>query len=226
MGLTIIEKIYLWCLKMSSKVSERGEPSAGYWHDKVRTNALEIVSLYGEGKILEVGCGEGLFLRKLLDANPRCHAYGVDNWPEALSKAQQRLSGKPVSLSKGNIMHLPFPEGYFDAVVCINVFVNMKDKEEARLAIEEMSRVCKPGGKMIVEFRNSLNIFVVLKFKLAVYYDAAVRTKTIFLSAFREQDIAAFLKEAHFKVKKTHYIGFFSKRSAPIVILVAEKEKR
>ena len=50
----------------------------------------------------------------------------------------------------GDIYHLPFPDGSFPVVVMIEVLEHLQ--EPAR-ALEEVARVLKPGGKLILTTR-------------------------------------------------------------------------
>ena len=59
----MIPKVYYWLHKKFSKPDERGEYSAGVWQDAVREKVFELCT-FSSGKLLEVGCGEGLFLLK------------------------------------------------------------------------------------------------------------------------------------------------------------------
>lgn len=208
---------------MVSRPQERGKPSAGYWHGKVRRHAVEMCLSY-EGRVLEVGCGEGLFLNQLLEAKPDIEAWGVDSWPEILERAGDLLRGHGVlaaRLIKADIKNTPFEGGYFDAVVCVNVFLNLPGLSEVRGVIREMGRVCRRGGRIIVEFPNRLNPLVVFKYKLAKYYDPTFGRHP--LTAFFRKDVAAILKEEGFDLLRERCLDFPVKRFAPIILMEAVK---
>ncbi|MEN9390237.1 MAG: hypothetical protein RLZZ283_337 [Candidatus Parcubacteria bacterium] len=50
----------------------------------------------------------------------------------------------------GDIHALPFPDGTFDRVLCVEVLEHVKDP---RQAFKEMKRVLKPGGKIVLSTR-------------------------------------------------------------------------
>jgi SAM-dependent methyltransferase len=52
----------------------------------------------------------------------------------------------------GSLPRLPFPDGRFDAVVCVGVIDRLPDPE-APLA--ELGRVLRPGGTLLVSFPNA-----------------------------------------------------------------------
>ncbi len=219
----MIRRMYYWLHQRVSVPAERGEFSAGYWQAKVRRLAGEICASYG-GRILEVACGEGLFLSQLLRRNASLEAWGVDSWPQILNRARQRLTEQgslQVRLIEADARRLPLEDMSFDAVVCINSFICLPDLEAAREVLGEMARVCKPGGRLVVEFRNKANVLLRAKYALARFYDAS--TKRHPLSTFYEKDIVACLKEKDFSVRQARYVDFPVKRWAPIIILEAHK---
>lgn len=222
----LVERFYGWLHSKSSPSGERGEYSAGFWQNKIRENAVALASSYS-GRVLEAGCGEGLFLEGLRKANPKLELYGVDSWPDILSKAQKRLADYGVRLEEGDVFKLPFFDAYFDAVVCINVFINLNFKNSHGIdaAIAELARVCKPGGHIILEFRNALNILVSLKFKLAKYYDVTIRDRQLPLNTFLERDMRAIFKRFHCDIGRTRHLDFPVKALAPIIILEVQKNE-
>ncbi|HAJ57178.1 MAG TPA: hypothetical protein DCL35_05350 [Candidatus Omnitrophica bacterium] len=220
----MIDKLYELLLRVTSRPKERGEYSAGYWQAKIRQAAIGLAGGY-TGRLLEVGCGEGLFLKGLHRINAGLRLYGVDSWDRMLERARQLLAENEntVTFSKADGRHLPFDNGFFDAVVCVNVFLNVEGLSVVRQILEEMARVCRPGGRIIVEFRNSFNPLLVLKFRLASFYDATVRERKLPLNTYRREDIVDLLKGFDFSVTRGLYLDFPIKKFAPIIILEAQK---
>ena len=221
-----LERIYLVFRDLFSQPHERGESSAGYWQDKIRSNVIALTSQY-KGKILEVGCGEGLFLSRFLRFNPRADVYGVDTTNLCLGKAKERLakeSLKAAKLINAQAGALPFKNASFDAVICANVFICIDSLISVKAIIQEMSRLCKTQGKLVIEFRNSRNPFLWLKYKLAKYYDHTIIEQKHPLSAFFREDILSMLQDAGFHIVKEKIIdSFIIKSFAPIFIIEAQK---
>ena len=74
-----------------------------------------------------------------------CDVHGIDISPAAIHHCQQRGLSK-VQLS--NVHSLPFPDASFDAVISLDVLYHQGVDEE--LALAEMKRVLKPGGRLIL----------------------------------------------------------------------------
>lgn len=217
-----MRQLYSWLHRISSKPQERGEYSSGPWPDLIRVEALRLCQGI-HGKILEVGCGEGLFLIPCAQQNPYAEIYGVDNNRERLASAGKKARNAnltTIRLSEQEAPHLAFEDGFFDAVVCINVFFNMPSQELVGQTLLQLKRVCKAGGKIIFEFRNSQNPFLKLKYATARYYDATLNN--VPLRTYNPKEIRGFLQQAHLSVTKLIRLGFPVKTFAPIILVEAE----
>ncbi len=93
-------------------------------------------------KVLDVGCGTGLLVKKL---NAFTDAEGVDSHPNAIKFAKRRN----IIIKKGSITKLPYTTGAFDVVVCIDVLCHRSIKNDAE-AVNELKRILKPGGNLII----------------------------------------------------------------------------
>ena len=100
-------------------------------------------------RILDVGCGTGVFASRLRTALPGVEVYGVDLVSEMLRKGQSRwrLHRGHVLPVQGDSERLPFGSGTFDVVTCANSFHHYPRQERA---IAEMGRVLRPGGRLMV----------------------------------------------------------------------------
>lgn len=88
--------------------------------------------------LLDVGCGTG---RRLSHANASV-AVGIDLSPEMLARA---IGTRTVAAA--DVLALPLRDGWFDVIWCRLVLGHMRD---VAAAYAELSRVCRPGGAVIV----------------------------------------------------------------------------
>jgi len=218
-GINMLSKIYRHLHRSFSRSGEKGEYSGGYWQDRVRRLALGLCR-GAKGRVLEVGCGEGLFLARLAEENQSLEIHGVDNDAGRLGKARTAL--RDADLSVQDASTLSFPDGYFDIAVCINVLFNMESIETAKRILREMKRVLRSGGRLIFDFRNSGNPLLFVKYRLARYYDDTL--KGLPLNTYSPKEIAAILYELRFKVVKREYIGFPHEAFASIIVIEAKKD--
>lgn len=89
-------------------------------------------------RLLDVGCGEGYVLRRLLKALPGLIAQGIDGSREALSAAHVFAPG--AMLGHADATRLPFRDQCFDIVVCLEVLEHLPNPSEA---LEELRRVSR-----------------------------------------------------------------------------------
>jgi ubiquinone/menaquinone biosynthesis C-methylase UbiE len=100
---------------------------------------LDALALGPGDRLLDVGCGGGVFLRHA-HAETGCTAIGVDH-----SREMVRLA-RPLAV-QGEAEQLPFADGEFTAVSSIVAFFFFPD---ASRALREMRRVLAPNGRLAV----------------------------------------------------------------------------
>lgn len=104
--------------------------------------------------ILEAGSGPGRFCIELARIFPKSHVFGIDLSASAVSlgnKVAAECGLVNVTFSQGDINKLPFRESQFDIVFNEGVVEHFRDYNEP---IEEMIRVTKHGGKIIIAVTN------------------------------------------------------------------------
>ncbi len=122
-------------------------------HDDLHAQLLTWLSPQEHRHVLELGCGPGKYVGML--ANSGFKVTGVD--PLAFP-TWKRLEGNPeVRLMSGVYGEsLPFPDATFDAIVCLSALLYFEDPHKG---LEEMKRVLKTGGRLVVRTVNRLNFY-------------------------------------------------------------------
>jgi SAM-dependent methyltransferase len=103
---------------------------------------LEAIGPRG-GRILEVGCGVGRFIRTISHERPDLEPHGSDLGPRSIALAAEYRDGVAYTLGSGTA--LPYKSESFDAVVLFDVLEHIPGDGPA-WAIAEARRVLKPGG--------------------------------------------------------------------------------
>jgi len=108
-------------------------------------DAKNIISLIpsSAAKVLDAGCGTGRLATVLSSEK----YFGVDLASHLLKKAETNFPNHKFGLMA--IKHLIFPDENFDAVLSINVLKHLH-REEVTEAFDELVRVCKKGGTIII----------------------------------------------------------------------------
>ena len=125
---------------------------------KRRTDALcRIVNDTSRGKaslrILDVGCGTGLTLASLTKLPGTHRLVGVDFSRTMLKQAYDKartLTNSP-NLVLGSGLSLPFRDSTFDIVYATR-FIHQFPHEEKRRLYQDLLRITRPGGLVILEF--------------------------------------------------------------------------
>jgi len=131
--------------EMAGKFSETRK---FFWRD------LEFIADYikNDDKILDYGCGNGRLLEILNDKE--INYTGVDISGELIKLAKRKYKGKNIKFQKiSSQSSLPFPDNYFNVFISIAVFHHFPQKY-AEVMAEELFRVIKTGGKVIVTVWN------------------------------------------------------------------------
>ena len=105
---------------------------------------LQALGLDEDDRLLDVGCGGGVFLRRALETG--CDAVGLDHSREMVELARA-TSG--VRVVEGRAEQLPFADGEFTAVSCLVAFFFFG--EPVRV-LREMRRVLDPQRGRIAIF--------------------------------------------------------------------------
>lgn len=102
--------------------------------------------------ILDAGCGTGVFTLDMLLLGSQ--VIGLDISFPMLLHAEKKLKGYPFQMVLADILNLPFPKNTFDKVVSVTALEFVR---EAKDAVDELFRVTKRGGCIVVATLNSLS---------------------------------------------------------------------
>lgn len=91
-------------------------------------------------KVLDIGCGEG----KLLAKNPQLIS-GIDINDTLVDK----LLTKGFDVKKSDVQNIDFPDNFFEVIHCNNVIEHLNPGEAYKM-FQEMSRVLKPNGIILL----------------------------------------------------------------------------
>jgi 2-polyprenyl-3-methyl-5-hydroxy-6-metoxy-1,4-benzoquinol methylase len=104
------------------------------------------------GRVLDVGCGFGLFSLYFASASPRLTLYGIDRNARRIAQARMaagRLGLANVHYEVGDATSFRAGER-FDAVYMLDI-VHHIPEETVPALLEELARTLRPGGRLIVK---------------------------------------------------------------------------
>lgn len=88
--------------------------------------------------VLDIGCAEGFVLHDLTRQPHENPLVGVDMDLPALQRGQEWHPD--ISFCRGNALALPFPDGAFDLVLCLEVLEHLATPQQALREIERVTR--------------------------------------------------------------------------------------
>jgi SAM-dependent methyltransferase len=97
--------------------------------------------------IVDVGCGEGITLEKLLKTFPGKNIRGVDAEAENI----EICTAHKLPVIAGDVYQLPFEDDIVDCILFSEVIEHLDQPERA---LSEIRRVLRPGGRVIIIFPN------------------------------------------------------------------------
>jgi SAM-dependent methyltransferase len=125
-----------------------------------REESLDLLEWRGDERVLDVGCGRGLFLIGAAKRLTTGRAMGIDKWqaedlsgnePSAsLSNAVIEGVADRVDVQTADARKLPFDDASFDVVLSSAALHNIYDAAERQAAVREIARVLTVGGRVLI----------------------------------------------------------------------------
>jgi ubiquinone/menaquinone biosynthesis C-methylase UbiE len=127
---------------------------------RTRERLLDAIPWSGAEHVLDVGCGRGLMAIGAALRVPDGTVVGIDLWSAADQTDNSPLAAREnarragvdarVRIDTGDMRALPYPTGSFDVVLSHWVVHNVEAPADRAKAIEEMVRVLRPNGALIL----------------------------------------------------------------------------
>ena len=111
---------------------------------------IDLANIKSDDKVLEIGCGTGLFTRKFYAAT-KANLTAIDISEDLLREARKLLP--EVTFKTDDAMHMSFQNAEFDVVFGSSILHHL----EFDSSLKEIYRVLKPGGRMIFAEPNMIN---------------------------------------------------------------------
>ena len=113
---------------------------------------LKLLNPLPKEKILDVVCGTGIFTMDVMAFGPMI--TGIDISEPMLRKAMDKTSQSGFTGICADMCALPFADNSFDKVLSMTA---IEFVEDAKKVIDELDRVTKKGGSIVVTTLNSLS---------------------------------------------------------------------
>jgi SAM-dependent methyltransferase len=124
-------------------------------------SVIKTFSNLPKGKVLDLGCGDGDYAKRLKDLGFDVVAGDIDI---ARFKYKNEIEFKPCDITK----EIPFPGDYFDYVLLMEVVEHLRNPY---VVMPEINRIIKKKGSLILSTPNILNLKSRLRFLIEGAYE-------------------------------------------------------
>lgn len=138
-----------------SRIYDRVNPI--FYSNEMRKVVVDMADV-GEGDfVLEVGCGTGFTTAEIVSRVGEENVVAVDLTPEQVMRAVARFKSNFIL---GDAENLPFKDNSFDAAISAGSIEYWPNPQKG---IEEMARVTKSGGRVVILAPRKPNNFFIKK---------------------------------------------------------------
>ena len=119
-------------------------------HAPLTNWGLSYIEFQDRWTMLDIGCGGGATLRRLLKRSKESSVYGIDISEESVAKAIEvnaDMIDKRIFVQQGSAAELPYEDGKFDLVTAVETVYFWPNLP---VCLKEVRRVLKPGGKFAI----------------------------------------------------------------------------
>lgn len=146
----ILKSVSCQCGRPSGLLGRMLLRSMNLFHAPITNWGLGYVNFKDEMKMLDIGCGGGATLKRLLRRSSDSKVYGIDISEESVAKARKvnsKLLGKQVFIQTGSAEELPWDDNTFDIVTAVETVYFWPNIVKC---FTEVRRILKTDGQFVV----------------------------------------------------------------------------
>ena len=146
----LIKKLFTNCACPQGRMGRAMLKFMNLCHAPLTNWGLKLVDIQDGWTMLDIGCGGGATLQRLLKRSQDARVYGIDISEESVAKARKvnaDVLDKQVFVTQGSAKSLPYEDGMFDLVTAVETVYFWPNLPNC---LQEVRRVLKPGGKFAI----------------------------------------------------------------------------
>ncbi len=127
------------------RIEKEGVPEALKGPRRQVKELVPLLKKRGAEKILDLGCGFGRHLAFLAEQGFKVAGQEISETALRMCKRALEEKNLRAELVHSSMVKIPFPDNYFDAVLCITTLAHAR-KSDIKQTVNEVRRVLKKGG--------------------------------------------------------------------------------
>lgn len=146
----ILKSFFSQCARPKGALGRVMLSFMNYTHAPLTNWGLKLVDVQDGWTMLDVGCGGGFTIRRLLKRSKDAKVYGIDISEESVAKAKKvnaEVLDKQVFVTLGSAEKLPYEDGKFNLVTAVETVYFWPNLPNC---LQEVRRVLKSGGKFAI----------------------------------------------------------------------------
>jgi len=146
----LLKKFFTNCAHPKGRMGRAMLKFMNLCHAPLTNWGLSLVDIQEGWTMLDIGCGGGATLQRLLKRSQGAKVYGIDISDESVAKARQinaDVLDKQVFVQQGSAEKLPYEDGMFDLVTAVETVYFWPNLPSC---MQEVRRVLKHGGHFAI----------------------------------------------------------------------------
>ena len=157
----ILKKLFTNCACPKGNLGKIMLCMMNFSHAPLTNWGLNFINFQDGWTMLDIGCGGGATIKRLLKHSKGSKVYGIDISRESVAKSKKNCADmldKQVFISQGSAEMLPYDNKKFDLVTAVETIYFWPNLSNC---FKEVYRVLKPGGQfaIIVEAANKDSVW-------------------------------------------------------------------
>lgn len=157
----ILKNFFTNCACPKGKMGRIMLSMMNFSHAPLTNWGLKFINFKDGWTMLDIGCGGGATIKRLLKHSKSSKVYGIDISQESVAKSKKNCADmldKQVFISQGSAEMLPYDNEKFDLVTAVETIYFWPNLSNC---FKEVYRVLKPGGQfaIIVEAANKDSVW-------------------------------------------------------------------
>lgn len=168
------------------------------WHNTRFQEVGREIEITKNGKILDIGCADGVFTNVVLKKSGAQKVIGIDVLKKSVDWAKLHWQGnKKLEFRMGNAHSLKFPNNSFDAVFALEV---MEHVPKPLVVLRQIKRVLKKGGYAVMLVPTDNKLFSVIWFFWTKFWRGKIWDDCHIQSFSAKNKLSALSKRVGFEI--------------------------